>query len=246
MGTGSKQPPPIDLALVDRAVDRRTTLKWMLSAAATLPVLSLVGCDAGPPAAGGRQAAAEGAGDAWAVPPELDAKGYGKDADLLKDYKPGEVWPLTFDQAQRATAAALSALILPADEDGPGAVEVGVVDFIDEWISAPYSQQRSDRALIVPGLAWIEAEAGRRFGGKGFAALQAAQQAAICDDIRYLPDAKPDFRKPAEFFARYRDLTAGGFCTSPQGRTYLRYVGNTPMARYDGPPKEVLEKVGLA
>jgi hypothetical protein len=26
----------------------------------------------------------------------------------------------------------------------------------------------------------------------------------------------------------------------------LRYVGNTPMARFDGPPPEVLERVGLA
>ena len=227
-------------------VDRRTTLKWMLSAAATLPVLSLAGCGAAPEDAGSAASTDAGAGDPWAAPPELDAEGYGKDADLLKDYKPGDVWPLTFDRAQRATATALSALIVPADEDGPGAVEAGVVDFIDEWISAPYAQQRRDRALIVPGLAWIEAEAGRRFGGKGFAALQPAQQSAICDPIRYLPDAKPALRKPAEFFARYRDLTAGGFCTSPQGRTYLRYVGNTPLARYDGPPKEVLEKVGLA
>lgn len=221
-------------------VDRRTTLKWMLSAAATLPVLSLAGCDSEPASPGGAASSA----DPWAAPPDVTADGYGKDADLLKDYKPGDTWPLTFDQAQRATATTLSALILPADEDGPGAVEVGVVDFIDEWISAPYPAQRRDRALVLPGLAWIDAEAKRRFGA-GFAALKPAQQTAICDDIRYLPKAKAEHRQAAEFFARYRDLTAGGFCTSPQGRTYLRYVGNTPLPRFDGPPPEVLKRVGL-
>ena len=238
---------PIDLQLTEKTVDRRTTLKWMLSAAATLPVLSLAGCDAGPPAAGDAASSADAAGASpWPTPTEVTAKGYGKDADLLKDYKPGDVWPLTFDQAQRATATALSALILPADEDGPGAVEVGVVDFIDEWISAPYPQPQRDRSLIMPGLAWIDAEAKRRFDGKGFAALSPEQQSAICDDIRYLPKVRKEHRKPAEFFARYRDLTAGGFCTSPQGREYLRYVGNKPMASFDGPPKEVLARVGLA
>ena len=148
------------------------------------------------------------------------------------------------DEVDRTGRPVRYRLILPADEDGPGAVEVGVVDFIDEWISAPYPVQRRDRGLLLPGLAWIDAEAKRRFGN-GFAALKPAQQTAICDDICYLPKAKTEHRLAAEFFARYRDLTAGGFCTSPQGRTYLLYVGNTPLPRFDGPPPEVLKRVGL-
>jgi hypothetical protein len=52
--------------------------------------------------------------------------------------------------------------------------------------------------------------------------------------------------RQAAHFARYRDLTAGGFYTTPQGRKDVRYVGNVPLPRFDGPPPEVLKRVGLA
>lgn len=220
------------------SVDRRTTLKWMLAAAA-LPMLTLPGCDSGPAPPVSRPAAGP-------APLPSSGAGYGVDPNLLKHYKPGEVWPLIMTEAQRGTAVVLSRLILPTDGDGPGAVEVGVVAFLDEWISAPYPRQAKDREMILEGFAWLDAETKRRFGRGSFAALTGAQQAAICDDICYLPKARAEHRKAAEFFARYRDLTAGGFCTSPQGRTYMRYVGNTPMASFDGPPPEVLARVGLA
>lgn len=222
------------------SMDRRTTLKWMLTAAA-LPALSLAGCDAGPDSTG-PSAPSPKPKD----PPAPTAQGYGTDPNLIRSYKPGELWPLTLTEAQRGTAAILSALILPADADGPGAVEVGVVDFIDEWISAPYPLQQKDRTSILAGFGWLDAEAHKRFKRGSFAVLDTTQQSAICDDICYLPKALPEHREAAEFFARYRDLTAGGFCTSPQGRKYMRYVGNTPMARFDGPPPEVLARVGLA
>ncbi|HET7062787.1 MAG TPA: gluconate 2-dehydrogenase subunit 3 family protein, partial [Rudaea sp.] len=79
-----------------------------------------------------------------------------------------------------------------------------------------------------------------------FAALDEARQKAICDDICYAPTAKPRFAKAALFFARYRDLTAGGFYTTPAGRKDLQYVGNMPLERFDGPPLEALRKAGLA
>ncbi|HEX2083599.1 MAG TPA: gluconate 2-dehydrogenase subunit 3 family protein [Xanthomonadaceae bacterium] len=221
-------------------IDRRTTLKWMLAAAAA-PALALPGCDSDP-APPAPSAGASPTPD----PTPAQGAGYGTDPNLVRTYAPGELWPLTLTEAQRGTAAVLSALILPADADGPGAVEVGVVAFIDEWVSAPYPMQRRDRALILDGFAWLDAEAQRRFGRGSFAVLDATQQAAICDDICYLPKASAEHQQAAAFFARYRDLTASGFCTSPQGRTYLRYVGNTPMARFDGPPPEVLERVGLS
>lgn len=220
-------------------IDRRTTLKWMLAAAATVPALSLPGCGTEPPPPSPTDGPTPG-------PARAAAAGYGTDPNLTRQYARGDVWPLTMTEAQRGTAAVLSALILPADADGPGAVEVGVVAFIDEWISAPYPMQQKDRPRILAGFEWLDAEAQRRFGRGSFAVLDATQQTAICDDICYLPEASAEHREAAEFFARYRDLTAGGFCTSPQGRTYLRYVGNTPMARFDGPPPEVLKRVGLA
>jgi hypothetical protein len=205
-------------------MDRRTALKWMLTAAAALPLA-------------GRMRGAAG------TPP--DAKGYGTDPDLTREYKPGELWPLTMDQAQRRTATALCDIIIPADASSPSASAVGVVSFIDEWVSAPYPNHVKDRKKILEGLAWIEAESMRRFS-KSFADLPETSQAAICDDICYEPKARPEFANAARFFARYRDLTAGGFYTSPEGTKDLKYVGNVPLATFDGPPPEVLKKVGLA
>lgn len=207
-------------------MDRRTSLKWMLGAAA-LPMLHLSGCSSESP------------------PPALPSgTGYGTDPDLLKVYGPGSVWPLTLGQTQRSIATALCDLIVPADAEGPGAVAVGVVDFINEWVSAPYPQQSADRKLILAGFDWLDAEAERRFS-RDFSGLSVAQRVAICDDICHLPKAPAEFRQAAEFFARYRDLTIGGFCTSPQGRKYLGYVGNVPLASFEGPPPEVLKLVGV-
>jgi hypothetical protein len=138
-------------------------------------------------------------------------------------------------------------LIIPADSSSPSASEVGVVDFIDEWISAPYKQQRGDRGMVLEGLAWLDAETASRYDPhNSFAAISYEQQTAICDDICLVVKATPCFVQAANFFARYRDLTAGGFYTTPQGRQDVRYVGNVPLPHFDGPPPEVLQKVGLA
>lgn len=206
-------------------MDRRTSLKWMLSAAA-LPLMHLTGCSSEP------------------TPTLPSGVGYGTDPDLLKVYGPGSIWPLTLGERQRRIATALCDLIVPADADGPGAVAVGVVDFINEWVSAPYPQQAADRKLILAGFDWLDAQAQQRFS-RGFGESSAPQRSAICDDICYLPRARDEFKQAAEFFARYRDLTIGGFCTSPQGRQYLGYVGNVPLASFDGPPPEVLKLVGV-
>jgi hypothetical protein len=121
---------------------------------------------------------------------------------------------------------------------------VGVVDFIDEWISAPYPQQRGDRDIVLSGLQWIEAESTSRFG-KGFAQISDAQRALIADDICGT-QVSTGFASAAKFFAKFRDLTAGGFYTTPVGMKDIGYVGNTPTATFEGPPADLLKKLGLA
>jgi len=203
-------------------LDRRTAVKWVLAASAALRLPSVTF-------------------DAAAATPA--AQGYGKDPDLMQVYKSGELWPLTLTKEQRATASALCDLIIPADDASPAASSVGVVDFIDEWISAPYPEHGVDRTMIVSGLSWIDGEAQRRFKAS-FAKLSATQMAAIADELTAEP-AKPDLATAAAFFKRYRALTAGGFYTTPVGVRDLKYVGNVAMATFEGPPKEVLERLGL-
>jgi hypothetical protein len=209
-------------------MDRRTTLKWMLAAAATVPALRVYGY----------------AGAPLASDVAANQAGYGTDPDLIREWKPGGPWPLTLSANARLTTAALCDLIIPADEVSPAASAVGVVEFIDEWISAPYPQQRGDREIVLSGLAWIDAEAQRRFA-KGFASLDDGQKNAIADDICAPARAKAEFAQAARFFSKFRDLTAGGFYTTPVGMKDIGYTGNVPLEKFDGPPLEALRKAGL-
>lgn len=204
-------------------ISRRVSIQWLLGATAAL--------------------AAKDA-PLLAAEPAITAKGYGPDPSMVKLYKPGDVWPLTFTEPQRRTARALCDLIIPADETSPGASTVGVHDFIDEWVSAPYPTQAGDRRTILDGLKWLDEEARRRFRTI-FADLAPDQQTAICDDLASLKP-KPEHKRAASFFKRFRDLTAGGYYTTPQGMRAIGYVGNVPSATFEGPPLEALKHVGLA
>ncbi len=207
-------------------LDRRAAIKWMLAASATVALTdrSLF------------------AAPATAATPAT--KGYGTDPFLNQEYQPGAFWSLTMTDAQRRTAAALCGLIIPAEGSVPSAADLKVHDFIDEWISSPYPDQKGDREIVLTGLAWIDGEARRRFG-LDFAELKPAQMAAIADDICHAPEAKPEHADGAKFFAKFRDLTTSGFFSTPEGMKDIGYVGNTPLAEFKGPPREVLEKLGL-
>lgn len=208
-------------------IDRRVAIQWMLSAAATV---------------GLRDTNVFAAGDTSKV---VAAKGYGPDPVMVKVYKPGDVWPLAFTEPERRTARALCDVIIPADDHSPSAAAVGVPDFIDEWISSPYPAQAADRRIVLEGLKWIDDEAKRRFS-KVFADLGPDKQFAICADLADPAKDKPEFKKMAPFFKRYRDLTAGGYYTTPEGMKAIGYVGNAPSATFEGPPVEALKHVGLA
>src|ERR1700692_770937 len=133
-------------------MDRRTTIKWVLAAGAAWPLLE-------------RRAAQ--------ADPALTARGYGTDPNLLTNYRPGELWPLTLTAAQRRLAGILADIIIPADDHSQSASAVGVVEFIDEWVSAPYPAHQRDRAVVLGGLAWLDAEAARR-SGKAFVEFDSA------------------------------------------------------------------------
>lgn len=203
-------------------MDRRTALKWMLAAAASTALSPSVV-----------------RGDTVEAAP-----GYGTAPDLLRHYRPGEIWPLTFTDGQRQTAAALCDTIIPADDSSPAASAVGVVDFIDEWISAPYPVQQADRVIVLAGIMWIEQEAWDRFANS-FVSIAEAQRTAICDDVCDPVRLTSGREEAAKFFSTYRNLTAGGYFTTPAGRKDLGYVGNMPLATFDGPPPEVLRRAGL-
>ena len=204
-------------------LDRRTAIQWMLAASAALRAPTIAFADD--------------------LAKTIDAKGYGKDPDLIKSYAPGDLWPLTFTPSQRKLASVLSDMIIPAEADQAAPSVLGVIDFIDEWISAPYADNVRDRPIIIEGLAWLDERARTKFKND-FISISDKQRTSICDDL-VGENVASSLEKPAAFFSRYRELTAVGFYTTPIGMQDVGYRGNVPLDRYDGPPKEALAKLGL-
>jgi hypothetical protein len=210
-------------------MDRRTSLKWVMAVSAAWGLF-------------GPRMGRAGAVTAWQG--TSAGQGYGTDPNLLRVYRPGELWPLTLTAAQRRLAGVLADLIIPADDHSPSASVAGVVDFIDEWVSAPYPTQQGDRPVVLEGFAWLDAEGARR-SGRGFAQLDTATQTAICDSICDATRAAPERREAVRFFALYRDLTAAAFYSSPAGAKDLGYIGNVPLTSFDGAPPQLLKRLNL-
>ena len=212
------------------AMDRRQALKWIGAAAAAAAIFP--------------HATAQ---DKLQRPADAPGgKRIGWDPVLNKTYAPGELWPLTLTPKQRKAAASLTDLILPPDNPGDKQPsQLGVQDFIDEWISSPYDETAKDRPVITEGLDWLDAEAQRRFQ-KDFADLPEPQKCAIADDICGKAAVKKEFKPAQNFFNRFRYLAASGYYTTPQGWKDIGYVGNVPTVNFDGPTPEALKHLGLA
>jgi hypothetical protein len=226
-------------------VDRRTTIKWL---AATMAA-AWTGCSSRDRFLGSEIPSARTT-SLLGVAATADDVGYGTDPDLVTPVVP---WSRTMTRAQLRTSAALCDAILPADERSPAASAVGVPDFIDEWVSAPYPQQREDRELLMSGLEWLEQQSVNRFGA-GFAAATERQQTELMELIATTPAATPELADRGEFFKRFRYLAVGAYYTSEAGSADVGYRGNVPIAgSYPGPSDEamahlaaVLDKLGLS
>ena len=174
--------------------------------------------------------------------PVVGPRGTPTDPDLLH---PKKDWPRKLSPGELATLAVLVDTIIPADAKSPSASAVGVPAWINEYVSAPYDGQMRDLIRVRGGLAWLNVESEKRFG-RTFQRLTAAERTQICDDICYLPKAKPEFQSAARFFDLVRDLTAVGFYTTDAGMRDLQYIGNLALPKFAGPPPEVLKHLGLA
>ncbi len=163
------------------------------------------------------------------------------DPDLLNPVVP---WDAILTGGEMKTVTALCDVILPEDDVSPSASAVGVPEFMNQWVSAPYPDQKRDLQTVRGGLVWLNTESDKRYG-TAFHMLEEGQQFAICEDIHHQPDAKPEFRQAAAFFNRFRWLTLCGFYTTEAGRKDVGYIGNVPLAHFPGATDEQLAYLGL-
>lgn len=211
--------------------DRRETLLWLMRALAlsATPAMAITPRRAETPVPG----VAAGTAAPESVIRKDDAEGYGRDPDLLR---PRVTWALTLDPQQKAAVTMLADALLPAVDDSPAASALGVPDFLDEWISAPYPQQRADRGVILAGLAMIQSQ-------PAFADLRPESAEALVAQLSALAAARQE--PQARFFSRLRNICLVGYYTSLTGVAELGYVGYQPSAAFKGPPPEVLARLGV-
>lgn len=214
---------------------RRTALKVLASTAA----LANVTC-------GSTESVPESAHETLSgfdpLPPSNPlATGTPTDPDLLA---PVVTWDLVLTTEELEMAAVLADVIVPADDRSPAASAVGVPAYVNEFLSAPGHEELL--TLVRGGFAWLNRAARERFGAAAFAALPEERKRQICDEIRHEPAAPSHLKTQARFFDLFRDMVSTGFWTTDEGMRDLGYVGNVPLPAFDGPPQEVLDRLGLS
>lgn len=150
--------------------------------------------------------------------------------------------PKFFTAHEWETVRVLVDLILPRDERSGSATDAGVPEFMDFLMSDPEEDDRareSRQTGMRGGLAWIDSECRRRFG-RSFLEGSDAEHRSLLDEIAYAKESHG-----SSFFAGFRDLTASGFWSSEMGVEDLGYVGNKFAPDWQGPPPEILRRLGI-
>lgn len=202
-------PPKAENGPYVSKIDRRTALTWVgIVGAATAVGAGVVVYG---PKFGGKSVAK--------VPGTFHAtaEGYGTDPKLNPPIK--APWPRIMSDTQLQIAAVVADHILPASGNAPSASSLGVPDFLNEWVSAPYPDQLKDRAIILGGLDEL---------GLGFLKADAATRTG---KLAALPGG--------DFFKRMRALTVGAYYTTEAGFKDIGYIGNVVRATDPGPSADV-------
>jgi len=173
--------------------------------------------------------------------------------------------PQFFTPAEWTFINAACARLIPADEHGPGAVELGVPQYIDRQLGTPwadgaiwymqgpfaeaapefgYQSQLTPKQQYRLGIKAIDALCRERLN-KAFAALAAAQQDDILKQIEKGSLGSPELHLPT-FFSGFllKNVLEGYFCDPMYGGN--RDMAAWKMIGYPGVRADYLEWVGEA
>jgi gluconate 2-dehydrogenase gamma chain len=151
--------------------------------------------------------------------------------------------PQFFTAHEFATVTLLADLIIPPDERSGGASDAGAPAYID--FALREVEDDAMRLAIRGGLAWLDAESGRRFDCAFFDAAP-DQRTQILDDIAWPARTPPALANGAAFFSDLRDLVATAFWSSHIGVEDLQYQGNQVVPEWTGCPDAALRKLGVS
>lgn len=129
--------------------------------------------------------------------------------------------PPFFNDAQRAMVDRLADIIIPADEQSPGAHEAGVVRYIDLLAGAsPQPRQQQ----WIHGLEAVDAAARARFHKAFFDCERPQQEQIVAVMAENEGDPQNDLQR---FFLLIKHSTVDGYRFSEIGvKQYMGWVGN--------------------
>ncbi len=130
--------------------------------------------------------------------------------------------PLVLTRGEWKLVEAISGRIIPSDDE-PGAIEAGVVNFVDKALA---HEDAALKPVYEAGLVGVDAVATKRFA-KPFVALGAADQDAVLAALESgTADGWPKGAvAAADFFAAVRAHTVFGFLCDPAYGGNRDYVG---------------------
>jgi gluconate 2-dehydrogenase gamma chain len=149
--------------------------------------------------------------------------------------QPRPYQPKNFSTDEWRFVRSLVDYVIPRDARSGSANDAGVPQFMD-FILGEYT---NNRQWMRDGISWMNAECRRRFDN-GWMSCSDAERKLLLDDIAYPARAAEALKPGADFFTRFRNLTSSGFWSSRIGVADLGYVGNRPVAKWEGTPANVL------
>ena len=168
-------------------------------------------------------------------------KGYGCDPDVSN---PKVTWDLSLSDDQTRMLKILGDIILPQDARSKKASDVpGVVDFVNEWLSAPYEEQQGDRALVLKGMEYLNSKAGQ-IANKPFYDLSPQEQMQLFSRLADPGQLNNEEQYLHTFFNRLVRIFVCGFYTTAEGMDDIGYVGNKFMQTFEA-DKKIVADLGL-
>src|SRR6187397_1756667 len=134
---------------------------------------------------------------------------------------------------QFRTLERLTDLIIPVENDKPGALQAGV----PMWIDALINVNTELRTRYEAGLAWIDSAMTGQ--GGDFISATGAQQTALLDVIAFTENRTADNAPGVDFFTLLRRMTVDGFFTSEAGIRDINPAGRPPRSAFVVPQESV-------